>query len=195
MLLLAGGLAIRAHARPGQAAAVVAAHDLRPGVALGPADLAVRSLSPGDVPAGAVADPRQLLGRTVAGPVRSGEALTDVRIITPRLAGLATAIPDARAVSVRLPDQTLADMLRPGDVVDVVTVPQHQPGATEDAATKQTGIRPPEVLAQAAVVLLVSEPERSSAAQGRVALLAMDNTAAQKVAAVTLIQAVTVISR
>jgi Flp pilus assembly protein CpaB len=195
LLLLAGGLAIRAHAHPGEVAVVVAAHDLKPGAALAPADLAVRPLPPGLIPEGTVADPQQLVGRTVAGPVRAGEALTDARVITPRLAGLATSIPDARVVSVRLPDQTLADMLRPGDIVDVITVPQRQPGAAEDATTKQTGIRPPEVLAQAAVVLLVSEPERSAAAEGRVALLAMNDTSAQRVAAVTLLQAVTVIFR
>ncbi|MGL6234888.1 MAG: SAF domain-containing protein [Segniliparus sp.] len=195
LLLLAAGFAARAQLHPGEVAVAVAAHDLRPGSALLSSDLVVRRLPPDQVPAGASDSPEQLLGRTVAGPVRKGEALTDARVITPRLAQLATAVPDARVVPVRLPDQALADMLRPGDVVDVITVPQHQPGSAEEAVAKQTGLKPPEVLARAAVVVLVSETGRSRGADGRIALIAMPDKAAQTVAAVTLVQPLTLLLR
>ncbi|EFV14192.1 SAF domain-containing protein [Segniliparus rugosus] len=195
LLLLAAGLAVRAQLHPGELPVVVAAHDLKPGAALLPADLGIRRLPPDQVPEGAATAAEQLVGRTVAGPVRTGETLTDARVIAPRLAQLATSVPEARIVPVRLPDQALADMLRPGDVVDVITVPQRQSGLPEDATTKQTGLRPPEVLARGAVVLLVSEPERSRSPEGRVALIAMADKPAQTVAAATLVQPVTVILR
>ena len=195
LLLLATGLAARAQLHPGEVAVAVAAHDLRPGAALLPADVAIRRLPPDQVPDGSVKTPEQLLGRTVAGPVRKGEALTDARVITPRLAQLATAVSDARVVPVRLPDQALADMLRPGDLVDVITVPQRQPGSAEEATARQTGRKLPEVLARAAVVVLVSETERSHSPDGRIALIAMPDKAAQTVAAVTLVQPLTLLLR
>src|SRR4051794_30663762 len=56
----------------------VAAHDLPGGTVLSRADLALARLPPGNVPAGALAD---VVGRTLAGPVRRGEPFTDVRLI------------------------------------------------------------------------------------------------------------------
>lgn len=193
LLLLAAGLAARAQLHPGEVAVAVAAHDLRPGAALLSSDVVVRRLPPDQVPDGSASTPAPLLGRTVAGPVRKGEALTDARVITPRLAQLATSVSDARVVPVRLPDQALADMLRPGDLVDVITVPQRQPGAADDVETRRTGRKPPEVLARAAVVVLVSETERSHSSDGRIALIAMPGQTAQTVAAVTLVQPLTLL--
>jgi pilus assembly protein CpaB len=109
-----------AGAPPGQAAepVVVAAADLPAGVVLTGTDLRTAQL-PGDaVPDGAVAEPADLAGRVLAGPVRSGEPVTDVRVVGP---GLWSAVPEGQvAIPVRLADLAVATLLRAGDRVDVL---------------------------------------------------------------------------
>lgn len=122
-----------------------------------------------------------MIGTTLAGPVRRGEVLTDVRLLGPRLAE-ATAGPDARIVPLHLADTALLDMIRPGDVVDVLTVG----GEQEDSR--------PLVVATDAVVVLVSEkPKGTGSGTDRVALVALPARAATDVAGTGLVQAVTVV--
>ncbi|WP_309647644.1 SAF domain-containing protein [Nocardioides sp.] len=93
---------------------VVAARDLPVGAVLAPGDLTTVDLPPDVVPPDVVDDP---LGRVLAGPVRAGEPLTDVRLVGP---DLVAGRSDLVAAPVRLPDAAMADLLRVGDVIDLV---------------------------------------------------------------------------
>lgn len=131
LALLAVGFALWPSRPP--AAAVVAAHDLAPGVVLTSADLRLAPLA--ERPSGVAESVDAVVGQALTGAARAGEPITDVR--------LTTADPDATSVAVRLADAGVAELLRPGGRVDVV-------GA--DA----------EVLAEGATVLAVREvkPDR-----------------------------------
>src|SRR3972149_2874380 len=103
-------------------AVVVSSRDLTPGQVIADSDVEVREIDSKQLPEGVVSDTDLVVGGTVAGPRRSGETVTDVRVLSPRLAGLSVGTDDARIVPVRLADAAVADMLRSGDVVDVLTV-------------------------------------------------------------------------
>jgi len=106
---------------------VVAAHDLPAGAVLASSDLTAVALAPDTVPRSVVDDP---VGRILAGPVRAGEAVTDVRLVGP---DLVSGRSDLVAAPVRLPDAAMVDLLRVGDRIDLVaTDPQR--GTTEVVA-------------------------------------------------------------
>lgn len=92
----------------------VAARDLSSGTVLRPGDVVRRSLPADAVPDGSVADPE---GRTLAGPLRRGEAVTDVRLVAP---GLADGYPGRVALPVRIADPDAVALLRAGDHVDLL---------------------------------------------------------------------------
>jgi Flp pilus assembly protein CpaB len=149
LLLAAVVVALRPDGSPGAllpppvgVPVVVAARDLPAGVVLTRSDLRVASLPTAAVPAGAARDPAPLLGRTVAGPVRRGETVTDARLVGPGLtAGLGPQ--ESSAVPVRLADAEAAALVRPGDRVDVLGAPvdaDGTPGA-RDAVEVATGVR------------------------------------------------------
>ena len=148
---------------------VVAARDLSPGVTLRAAW----------IPDGAANAVESVIGATLAGPSRRGEVLTDARILGSRLAGLSTGA-DARVVPLHLADAAVVDLIRPGDVVDVLGAP----AADTDAH--------PRVVANNAVVVLVS-PESTAlgATNDRVVLVALPAAAATALAGATLVQSVT----
>jgi Flp pilus assembly protein CpaB len=183
LVVLAGVAALRPDPADGRAEVVVFAHDLAPGVELTAADLRIESRSKTTIPDGSQADPATLIGSTLAGPARRGEVITDVRLLSPRLAE-ATAGPDARVVPLRLADAALLDLIRPGDVVDVLAADSATPGGAVDEQ--------PRVVATNAVVVLVSE-EATSPGRGddRVVLLALPAHTANEVAGASLTQAVT----
>jgi Flp pilus assembly protein CpaB len=183
LVVLAGVAALRPDPADGRAEVVVFAHDLAPGVELTAADLRIESRSKTTIPDGSQADPATLLGSTLAGPARRGEVITDVRLLSPRLAE-ATAGPDARVVPLRLADAALLDLIRPGDVVDVLAADSATPGGAVDER--------PRVVATNAVVVLVSE-EVTSPGRGddRVVLVALPAHTANEVAGASLTQAVT----
>ncbi|MET4428769.1 SAF domain-containing protein [Mycolicibacterium sp. 624] len=187
LVLLAAVAALRPDPADGRADVVVATRDLTPGVALSATDLRVESHSATTIPDGAQSNPVELVGMTLAGPTRRGEVLTDIRVLSPRLAE-ATAGPDARVVPLALADLALLDLLRPGDVVDILAASSVAPGGSTDA--------PPRVVATNAVVVLVSE-RSSSPASGdhRVVLVALPSHAAADVAGASLTQAVTLTLR
>jgi pilus assembly protein CpaB len=117
----------------------VAAADLPAGAVLTPGDLVVAALPPGGAPDGSAADPGELTGQVLAAPVRSGEVVTDVRVVGP---GLWSSVPDGQvATPVRLADLAVATLLRPGDRVDVL------------AAAGENGSTAVEVVATGALVL------------------------------------------
>ena len=134
----------------------------------------IRSLPAAYAPAGTITDAGAAVGRVLAGAARSGETITDVRLVGPANTLLATGSPDAVAVPVRLTDAAVADLLRPGSRVDVVG----DPG----------------VLANDAVVVVV-RPSEGVSAKGRLVVVALPRQLAAKVAAASLAQPVTVTLR
>lgn len=182
LVLLAAAAAWRDDPRDDGTDVVVAARDLTPGSALTAQDLRVERLSSATIPDGALKRLDDVAGRTLAGPARRGEALTDVRLLGSRLAESAAG-PDARIVALPLADAALLDLLRPGDVVDVVAAPA---SADTDADAR--------MIATGAIVVLVSTRSGGITAQNadRVVLVALPSLSARMVAGAALMQAVTV---
>lgn len=159
-LLTAAALASGVHAlappAPPSLTLRVAGHDLPAGHVLGGADLVEVRVPAAVVPTGAVASPE---GRTLAAPLRAGEAVTDVRLVG---AGLAAAQPPGTVtLPVRLSDAGQAALLTVGDRIDLV--------ATDPRAGSA---RP---LAADARVLALPEPAttRDGALPGRLVVLAL----------------------
>ncbi|KZF18548.1 flagellar biosynthesis protein FlgA [Rhodococcus sp. EPR-134] len=179
-------------------AVVVSSRDLIPGQVIADSDVEVREIDSKQLPEGVVSDTDLVVGRTVAGPIRSGETVTDVRVLSPRLAGLSVGTDDARIVPVRLADAAVADMLRSGDVVDVLTVgpdtsrPDTPP---PDTPNESVADKAPQILAAGAVVALVTTSESTRNQQEQVILLALPTPAANVVAAASLSNAITVTFR
>ncbi|PQD97304.1 flagellar biosynthesis protein FlgA [Mycobacterium sp. EPG1] len=179
LVILAAVAAWRGDPDADRAEVVVAVRDLSPGVELTADDVRVESRTAPAIPDGAQSDVGTVVGATLAGPTRRGEVLTDVRLLGPRLAE-STAGPDARIVPIPLADAALTDLVRPGDVVDIVAAP-----ADETAEAR--------LVATDAVVVLVSAKESGVAARGagRVVLVALPTAAAKAVAGAALVQAIT----
>lgn len=186
LVLLATVLALLPEAGAAPVSVLVAARDLAPGAVLGPEDVAPRDHPPDLVPDGSVRSPGAVLGRTLAAPLRRGEPLTDVRLVGTDLTRAVSVNPDAVSVPLRLPDPDIAALLHPGAVVDVVALGERQ--------------SQPVVLARRARVLAVLEPDVRSrtagrSAEGRLVLVALDATAATRVAGASLSQELTVTVR
>jgi pilus assembly protein CpaB len=123
---VASGLSAVAPPQPPTVAVLTAARDLAAGAVLGPDDLVAAAVPRGLVPEGALTDLATAAGRLVAGPVRRGEPLTDVRLLG---AGL---LPpgDRVAVPVRLAEPASGALVRAGDTVDVLSAaPEGGPAA------------------------------------------------------------------
>ncbi|GAA0355183.1 SAF domain-containing protein [Actinoallomurus spadix] len=133
-----GLAATRPH--PRRVPVLVAARDLPGGTALRATDVAVRALPARAVPEGTV---RRAAGRTLAGPVRRGEPLTDVRLRGGTL--LDGADPGAVATPVRLADAAVVRLLHAGDRVDLL-------------AARAEGPLPARTVAAAVPVLAVPRP-------------------------------------
>ena len=93
---------------------LTAAHDLPGGTVVRASDLVRTEFTPASVPAGAVTA-AAALGRTTAAPVRAGEPLTDVRLVS---GSLLDGYPGRVAALVRIGDAGAVDLLRIGDRVD-----------------------------------------------------------------------------
>ncbi|UPU41576.1 MULTISPECIES: SAF domain-containing protein [Rhodococcus] len=179
-------------------AVVVSSRDLTPGQVIADSDVEMREIDSKQLPEGVVSDTDLVVGRTVAGPIRSGETVTDVRVLSPRLAGLSVGTDDARIVPVRLADAAVADMLRSGDVVDVLTVgpDTSRPDTPHpDTPNESVADKAPQILAAGAVVALVTTSESTRTQQEQVILLALPTPAANVVAAASLSNAITVTFR
>jgi Flp pilus assembly protein CpaB len=181
LVALAGIAALRSNPDGDRAEIVVASRDLHPGVALTADDVHLEKHLTATVPDGSRSDLDGVVGSTLAGPARRGEVLTDVRLLGARLAESAAG-PDARIVPLHLADTALLDLVRPGDVVDVLAAPNAGVGEEPE----------PHVVATAAVVVLVSpkQAQRGSANE-RVVLVALPASAANTVAGTGLVESVT----
>ena len=122
LVVLAGIATLRSNPDGDSAEVVVAVRDLHPGAALTTDDVRIEKRLATTVPDGSQADLGSVVGSTLASPTRRGEVITDVRLLGSRLAE-ATAGPGARIVPLHLADSALIDLVRVGDVVDVLTAP------------------------------------------------------------------------
>jgi Flp pilus assembly protein CpaB len=155
---------------------VVAAADLSPGVVLDRGDLAVVRLPADAAPAGRSADPHGLLGRVLAAGVRAREPLTDARVVG---AGLAARLPPGQvAAPVRLADLAVAQLVSPGDRVDVLAT-------APDAARA-------ELVTAGALVLAAPARTGSAGEEAGVLLVAVDPATAARLAAASTTSTVTV---
>ncbi|MFA4082965.1 SAF domain-containing protein [Mycobacteroides salmoniphilum] len=189
LVLFAAVLAFRPDPTSDRTDVVVAVHDLLPGTILTGDDVRLEKRSTTILPEGASTNTGTVVGATLAGPVRRGEMLTDLRVLSPRLAESAAGR-DARIVPVPLDDAATLDMIRTGDIVDILTVADHGPGAP-DATPPE-----PAVLATGAVVVLVSpKPATKGVGTQRVVMVALPPQQANRVAAIALVQAVTLTLR
>ncbi|MBF6355495.1 flagellar biosynthesis protein FlgA [Nocardia higoensis] len=175
LVVAAALLLVRGDPDAKRVSVVLASRDLPPGASLTAADVTTAPREAGSLPTGAVRDPGDLLGATLTGAMRTGEVFTDLRVVGPRLAEVATGAAESRIVPIRLADTAVAGILRAGDRVDVV-------GAEERART---------LAKDAAVVLVAESGERDRA--GPVVLVAMDAEHAVAVAAASLHTALTVV--
>ena len=183
LVVLAGVATLRSNPEADYADVVVAAHDLSPATPLTADDVRLEKRTPATIPDGSRADVSSVVGSTLAGPARRGEVLTDVRVLGSRLAE-STAGPGARIVPLHLADNALIDLVRVGDVVDVLAAPTT--GTPDNAPPAST------VLATDAVVVLVSAQQKNQSADGeRVVLVALPARVANAVAGSALGQAVT----
>lgn len=180
LVVLAGVATIRSDPQSDRVDVVVASRDIAPGTPLTAEDVSLESRSARTVPDGVATDMSSVLHTTLAGPARRGELLTDVRLLGSRLTE-AAAGRDARIVGVHPADAALTDLVRTGDVVDIV--------ATDDASDPPGA---PKVLATGGIVVLVSDKQNHD---DRVVLVALPATAAVAVAGATLAQAVTLTLR
>ena len=172
--LLAGGLVAAAVAvalptlapTPAPTVQVVAAaRDLGPGIALTQADVTVVSLPRSLAPQGVLTSSTQALGHAVAGRVRRGEPLTDVRLLGSALLD----DPAMVAAPVRLADPATAALLHAGDHVDVLATPA-QAASRSSATTVAADLRvlavPAADDADGALVVLAAPPDVASRLAG-----------------------------
>ena len=180
LVILAAVVALRSDPQGDRTEIVVATRDLASGVELTADDVRLENRTAAMVPDGAQSNVDAVVGATLAGPARRGEVLTDVRVLGPRLAE-SVAGPDARIVPLPLADSAVLDLVRPGDVVDVLAA------GAESGADAQ-----PRLVATNAVVVLVSEkPKGAGTGSDRVVLVAVGAHVANDVAAAALLQTVT----
>ena len=138
LVILAAVVALRSDPHGDRTEIVVATRDLASGVELTADDVRLENRTAATVPDGSQSDVGAVVGATLAGPARRGEVLTDVRVLGPRLAE-SVAGPDARIVPLPLADSALLDLVRPGDVVDVLAAGADAIGA--DARPRGGGDR------------------------------------------------------
>jgi hypothetical protein len=182
LVVLAAVAALRPDPSAGKTDVVVAARDLAPGVRLTVDDLRIESRSTTTLPDGAQTELATLAGATLAGPTRRGEVLTDVRLLGARLAE-AAAGPAARVVPLHVADPALLELVRSGDVVDVLAV--------ESQGVGQQDAPRPRVVARGAIVVLVSPTTKAPGGGAGVVLVALPAQEAIEAAGASLSQAVT----
>lgn len=193
LLALAATLALRGDPNARRTEVMIAARDLAPGHILGPDDLRAASRETASLPDGFAGSPTPLLGATLTGAIHAGEILTDLRVIGPRLAAVATGSPDARIVPIRLADNAVAAILRSGDRVDVVAATENTDSVPSRGPNTAAGAHPARTLAADAAVVLVSGGDSPRDSGERVVLVALDAEHATAVAAASLHTALTVV--
>lgn len=156
-------------APPEQVDLLVAASDLSAGTEVGTEDVTIVQVPEHAVPQGAQ-QRDEVVGRTLAGPLRRGEPVTDAGLVN---AGMVAGYPGMVALPVRVPDADVVSLLQPGDTIDVVATDPSN-GETHQVAT---GVR--------VVTVPASRSDSPGGAQtlpGRLVVLAAPSTTAKNIA-------------
>lgn len=166
---VAAGLQAVAEPPPPRSPVLTAARDIPGGAVVGSDDLEVVGFDPDSVPSGLVSSAAEAVGRTTAAPVRSGEPITDLRLVS---GSMLTAYPGMVAAPVRIGDAAAVGLLKVGDLIDVLAA-DPQGGA---AAT---------LVAAAAPVISIPTPRAgpSSIAEGGLIVIAIPDSTAHSLAA------------
>lgn len=127
------GISAAAPEGPPTIAVVKAKSHLPGGTVITAGDLVLHRVVASDVPEGVLTDPNALVGKRLAAPVAGNQMMT---LLTTTVARTSVS-PGHVLAPLRLTDSTLADLLRPGDVVDVIAA---DPDA-EHAAVVAAGAR------------------------------------------------------
>ena len=147
-----------------------------------------------------VANNVAFLGRLVAGPVRRGEALTDVRLLGPGLLGpgllgpgllgpgllgAASGPSQLVAVPVRVAEPATAALLRAGDRIDVLAASAAGgPAPAEGGPASAAG--PAATVVATGLTVLALPPLGDTAGEGALLVLAADRATAARLAAAAL---------
>lgn len=124
---VAAGLQAASPPPPARTPVLTAARDIGAGVVVSAADLRRTPYAPDTVPAGVLTAESAAVGRTTTGPVRTGEPMTDARLVT---SSLLEGYPGLVAVPVRIGDAGSVRLLRVGDRVTLLAAdPQGQDAA------------------------------------------------------------------
>ncbi len=146
---------------------LTASRDLPSGTVLAPGDLEAVPFDPDTVPSGVIASRSAAVGRTTAGPVRAGEPVTDVRMVS---GSLLAAFPGDVATPVRIGDPAAVALLEVGDRVDVLAA---DPQGRSEAV----------VVAEDAPVIAIPRAESPSVATpGALVVLATSDETAREIA-------------
>ena len=166
---VAAGLQAAAGPPPSRAMVLTAARDIPGGTVVRAADLEPVPFDPATVPTGVLESAGHAVGRTTAGPVRAGEPITDVRLLS---GSLVAGYPGTVAVPLRVGDPGAVGLLRVGDRIDVV------------AADPQGAREPVVVAADVPVVALPRTRDTGLAtAPGGLMVVAVPEQSAPEVAA------------
>lgn len=120
LVLAATALMIASQRTPEAPPLMVAATDLRPGTVLTEDHLTARPTPARLAPDGAMTSAAQVVGKRLTGPMRRGEVITDTRLLTSALPESLTGRPGSRMVPVRPADESVANLVQQGDLVDVL---------------------------------------------------------------------------
>jgi Flp pilus assembly protein CpaB len=119
----------------------VAAHDLGGGEPLTAADVRAERLPSADVPDDALPGDHEPIGLVLGAPVRRGEPLTDLRILTINLVSASGATDDL-AVPVRVTDGPAAlALVKPGERIAVIASADPASGVAGKARTVVQDVR------------------------------------------------------
>lgn len=137
---VATGLTVLAPTTEPGVPVLTATRDLAAGMPLTAEDLVATTMPRALVPSGALTEMAGAVGQFVAGPVRRGEPLTDVRLLSSGLLDRGAGGGGAAevAVPVRVAEPAVAALVRAGDRVDVLAA---APEAGPAAAVVATGVR------------------------------------------------------
>jgi Flp pilus assembly protein CpaB len=181
-----------APARPGAAgptvSVLVAGHDLAAGVALQDSDVRVASYPAGLVPDGALRPTTAVAGRRLVLPIRTGEPLTDVRLVSNELLERLSG-PGSVAAPVRIADAGEVTLVRPGDRVDVLASAASgasgtsgTSGTSGDGGQSNGATQTAAPVASGAVVLSVPTSASSGVTDGGLVVLAVPAETARALA-------------
>jgi pilus assembly protein CpaB len=133
VLSTVAGVLYYSHTR--QSTALVATHDLSVGTRIQDSDIAIRQINPASVPAGVLKASDQAVGQVVSSPILEGQ-FVDARQVAPSrnasLLGTGLDVPAGyRIIGLPIaPAAAVGGVLKPGDRVDVMAIPNPTKAAT-----------------------------------------------------------------